>query len=149
MRARSKTGIKIMTETNRPTVAPVVFFAEEMPGGWSPTILYGFARRIHADGPHIGVWVNGYQVSDWTDRRKPNKNPRRGLRLAPGTIQIQGHDPTTDISFRNIPNFRTARPLRQTGRFKMSFIGVCKSSELVYLSFSPQNRAPRWEPLVN
>jgi 3-keto-disaccharide hydrolase len=61
-----------------------------------------FRKTIHADGPHIGVWVNGYPVTDWTDSRKANKNPRRGLRLAPGTIQIQGHDPTTDISFRNI-----------------------------------------------
>ncbi len=61
-----------------------------------------FRKTIHADGPHIAVWVNGYQVTDWTDRRKPNENPRRGLRLEPGTIQIQGHDPTTDISLRNI-----------------------------------------------
>ena len=57
---------------------------------------------IHADGPHMAVWVNGYQVSDWTDRRKPDPNPRKGLRLEPGTIMLQGHDPTTDLSFRNL-----------------------------------------------
>ena len=50
----------------------------------------------------VAVWVNGYQVTDWTDRRKPDENPRRGLRLGPGTIMIQGHDPTTDISFRDL-----------------------------------------------
>ena len=50
----------------------------------------------------MAAWVNGYQVSDWVDRRKPNKNPRRGLRLEPGTIMIQGHDPTTDLLFRNL-----------------------------------------------
>ena len=61
-----------------------------------------FCKTIHADGRHMAVWVNGYQVSDWTDRRKPDKNPRRGLRLEPGTITIQGHDPTTDLSFRNL-----------------------------------------------
>ena len=61
-----------------------------------------FSKTLHVDGPHVAVWVNGYQVSDWSDRRKPNKNPRRGLRLAPGTIMIQGHDPTTDLSFRNL-----------------------------------------------
>lgn len=60
-----------------------------------------FAMTIHADDRHMAVWVDGYQVSDWTDRRAPNENPRKGLRLAPGTIQIQGHDPTTDLSFRN------------------------------------------------
>jgi hypothetical protein len=61
-----------------------------------------FAKTIVAEGPHMAVWVNGVQVSDWTDERDPNENPRRGLRLEPGTIIIQGHDPTTDISFRNI-----------------------------------------------
>jgi hypothetical protein len=48
------------------------------------------------------VWVNGYQVTDWTDERQPHKNPRNGLRLEKGTLQIQGHDPTTDLSFRNL-----------------------------------------------
>ena len=61
-----------------------------------------FAKTIVMTGPHVAVWVNGYQVVDWTDKRKPDKNPRRGLRLEPGTIIFQGHDPTTDISFRNI-----------------------------------------------
>ena len=61
-----------------------------------------FTKTIHADDKHVAVWVNGYQVSDWTDNRKPNENPRRGLRLEPGTITIQGHDPTTDLSFRNL-----------------------------------------------
>jgi hypothetical protein len=61
-----------------------------------------FFQTIHVDDNHMAAWVNGYQVSDWTDRRKPDKNPRRGLRLEPGTIMLQGHDPTTDISFRNL-----------------------------------------------
>jgi hypothetical protein len=61
-----------------------------------------FAMSIVADGPHVGVWVNGYQVTDWTDTRKPDPNPRKGLRLEAGTLQIQGHDPTTDLSFRNL-----------------------------------------------
>ncbi len=61
-----------------------------------------FTLTIHAGGPHMACWVNGYQVSDWTDTREPHENPRRGLRLKAGTIQIQGHDPTTDLSFRNL-----------------------------------------------
>ena len=61
-----------------------------------------FHKTIVADGPHISVWVNGYQVTDWTDDRKPDKNPRNGLRTEAGTLQLQGHDPTTDLSFRNI-----------------------------------------------
>lgn len=59
-----------------------------------------FHKTIVAHGPHIAVWVNGYQVVDWTDDRPPHENPRKGLRLEPGTLMIQAHDPTTDLSFR-------------------------------------------------
>ena len=61
-----------------------------------------FATTIIATGPRIGVWVNGLQVTDWVDRRKPNENPRRGYRSEAGTLTIQGHDPTTDLLFRKI-----------------------------------------------
>ena len=61
-----------------------------------------FSMTLIADGPHMAAWVNGYPVSDWTDPRKPDENPRRGLRTKAGTIIIQGHDPTTDLSFRKL-----------------------------------------------
>ncbi len=61
-----------------------------------------FQMTLHADDKHMAAWVNGYQVSDWSDTRKPDANPRKGLRLEAGTLQIQGHDPTTDLSFRNL-----------------------------------------------
>lgn len=61
-----------------------------------------FTKTIMATGPHVSVWVNGYQVTDWSDTRKPNENPRRGQRLEAGTIILQGHDPTTDINFANM-----------------------------------------------
>lgn len=64
--------------------------------------LKWFHKTLIADGAHMAAWVNGYQVSDWTDDRDLHENPRKGLRLEPGTIMIQGHDPTTDISFRNL-----------------------------------------------
>lgn len=64
--------------------------------------LTWFAKTIIAEGPHVSVWVNGFQVTDWTDTRKQDENPRKGLRVEPGTIMIQGHDPTTDISFRKL-----------------------------------------------
>jgi hypothetical protein len=64
--------------------------------------LKWFHMTLVADGAHMAAWVDGYQVSDWTDDRDPHENPRRGLRLEPGAIMIQGHDPTTDISFRNL-----------------------------------------------
>ncbi len=61
-----------------------------------------FAKTIVACGPHISVWVNGYQVVDWSDTRPPDPNPRRGRRLEAGTIILQAHDPTTDVLFRSI-----------------------------------------------
>jgi len=61
-----------------------------------------FTMTVAARGAHIATWVNGYQTVDWTDDRKPNDNPRQGLRTAKGHLSIQGHDPTTDLLFRNI-----------------------------------------------
>ena len=61
-----------------------------------------FHKTLHVDDKHMAAWVNGYQVSDWTDNRPPDENPRQGLRLEAGTLIIQGHDPTTDLSFRNL-----------------------------------------------
>jgi hypothetical protein len=61
-----------------------------------------FTTTLVATGPHMAVWVNGLQVTDWTDERPPHDNPRNGLRTAAGTIALQGHDPTTDIRFRNM-----------------------------------------------
>jgi hypothetical protein len=61
-----------------------------------------FTKTLVVSGDHMSVWVNGYQVTDFTDTRPPHDNPRNGLRREKGSILIQGHDPTTDLSFRNI-----------------------------------------------
>ena len=61
-----------------------------------------FTMTVVADGKHIATWVNGYQTVDWTDDRKENDNPRQGFRAAKGPLSIQGHDPTTNLLFRNI-----------------------------------------------
>jgi len=61
-----------------------------------------FTKTIVASGSFMGTWVNGYPVSSWTDTRPPDPNPRKGLRRAPGTLIIQGHDPTTDLLFSDI-----------------------------------------------
>lgn len=61
-----------------------------------------FTKTIVAHGNHMAVWVNGYQVSEFTDIRPRGKDARRNCRLEAGPISLQGHDPTTDLSFRNI-----------------------------------------------
>jgi hypothetical protein len=61
-----------------------------------------FTKTIVANGRHLAVWVNGYQVSDWADTRPIAESARDGCRLKAGVITLQGHDPTTDLSFRNL-----------------------------------------------
>ncbi|MBS0207870.1 MAG: neutral/alkaline non-lysosomal ceramidase N-terminal domain-containing protein [Planctomycetes bacterium] len=61
-----------------------------------------YRMTVVADGPHLATWVNGQQQTDWTDTRPPHANPRQGLRVEPGTIQLQAHDPETDLEFRAI-----------------------------------------------
>ena len=61
-----------------------------------------FTMTLVAHGNHYATWVNGIQVVDWTDNRPADSNPRNGCRLEPGHISLQGHDPTTDLSFRSI-----------------------------------------------
>jgi hypothetical protein len=61
-----------------------------------------FTMTVATSGPHVGVWVDGEMVTDWTDTRPPKDNPREGLRIKPGHFSLQGHDPTTDLSFRSL-----------------------------------------------
>ena len=61
-----------------------------------------FAVTLNAKGNHFASWVNGLQVTDFTDDRKPDPNPRQGRRDEPGHISLQGHDPQTDASFHNL-----------------------------------------------
>jgi hypothetical protein len=61
-----------------------------------------YRMTVIARGPHLATWINGYQVTDWTDTRKPDPNPRKGLRVEPGSLQLQAHDPLTDVEFKNI-----------------------------------------------
>jgi hypothetical protein len=64
--------------------------------------LEWFTMTLVAQGRHIATWVNGIQVVDWTDNRPEKENAREGYRNAAGAVSIQGHDPTTNLSFRNI-----------------------------------------------
>jgi hypothetical protein len=61
-----------------------------------------FTMTVIAQGRHIATWVNGIQQVDWTDNRPLKDNARNGCRLEKGAISLQGHDPTTDLVFRNI-----------------------------------------------
>jgi hypothetical protein len=61
-----------------------------------------FTMTVIARGRHLATWVNGYPEVDWIDNRPASDNARNGYRAEKGAISIQGHDPTTDLSFRNL-----------------------------------------------
>ncbi len=62
-----------------------------------------FTMTLVAHGTHIASWVNGVLVCDFTDTRPVDQtNARKGARTRAGVISLQGHDPTTDLDFRNI-----------------------------------------------
>jgi Domain of Unknown Function (DUF1080) len=61
-----------------------------------------FTMTVVAQGWHMATWVNGLQVVDWTDTRPVKDNARNGCKLEKGPISLQGHDPTTDLNFKNI-----------------------------------------------
>jgi hypothetical protein len=61
-----------------------------------------FTMTVLAVGNRHSVWVNGYQTADFDDNAKPAKSARQGRKDGKGPISLQGHDPTTDLSFRNI-----------------------------------------------
>jgi hypothetical protein len=60
-----------------------------------------FTMTVVARGRHVATWVNGVQVVDWTDNRPEAANARAGCYLKKGPLSLQGHDPTTDLDFRN------------------------------------------------
>jgi hypothetical protein len=74
-----------------------------------------FTLTVVARGRHFATWVNGMPQVDWTDNRPAADNPRKGYRAQKGALSIQGHDPTTDLSFRN---FRIAELPRPKGKAK-------------------------------
>lgn len=75
-------------------------------------------ETIVCEGNHTAVWVNGYQTSDFTDARPVSEDAqgKAGYVPGPGTINLQGHDPKTDLSFKNIRiQEYPARGTRQAG----------------------------------
>ncbi len=62
-----------------------------------------FTKTIVARGRHLGIWVNGFPVSDWEDPHPEGNLVRaKQAKLTPGAISLQAHDPTTNLDFRNL-----------------------------------------------
>jgi hypothetical protein len=69
-----------------------------------------FTMTVTAFGNHLAVWVNGYLTAEYTDNRPVNDNARNGRKDAKGCISLQGHDPTTDLNFKNIRITELTKP---------------------------------------
>jgi len=69
-----------------------------------PSDYEWFHKTVVATGNHCAVYINGYLVSDFYDTRpaEPGSDGKNGYVSAAGTINLQGHDPKTDLSFKNI-----------------------------------------------
>jgi len=61
-----------------------------------------YTMTVVAHGTHMATWVNGYQVTDFTDTAAIGDNARKGAKVSKGPLSLQGHDPTTDLNFKNI-----------------------------------------------
>lgn len=61
-----------------------------------------YTMTVIAHGNHLAVWVNGYETAEFTDNRPVKASARQGRKDSAGPLSIQGHDPTTDLSFKNI-----------------------------------------------
>jgi len=63
-----------------------------------------FVLTIVCHGNHMAVWVDGFQVSDFIDTRPVSTegDGKAGFVPAAGAFSLQGHDPSTDLSFKDI-----------------------------------------------
>lgn len=63
---------------------------------------FWFVPTVVAHGNHIAVWVDGQQVTDFTDTRSPSENAREGSRTAAGHLSLQASGNQTDVYFKTI-----------------------------------------------
>jgi Domain of Unknown Function (DUF1080) len=62
-----------------------------------------FTMRIKVEGKHIVTTVNDRVISDYTEEEKPERPKNFADRLVShGTFAIQGHDPGSQVQYRNI-----------------------------------------------
>jgi len=64
--------------------------------------FFWFVPTIVAHGNHIAVWVDGYQVTDFTDTRPPSDNAKEGSRTGAGHLSLQAAGDQPDVYFKTI-----------------------------------------------
>jgi hypothetical protein len=62
-----------------------------------------FTLSIKVEGKHIVTKVNDKVVSDYTEEEQPQRNKNfAGRLLSEGTFAIQGHDPGSEVHYKNL-----------------------------------------------
>jgi len=62
-----------------------------------------FTLSIKVEGKHIVTKVNDKVVSDYTEEEQPQRNKNfAGRLLSEGTFAIQGHDPVSEVHYKNL-----------------------------------------------
>jgi hypothetical protein len=62
-----------------------------------------FTMTIRVEGRHVVTKVNDKVITDWTEPEPPTPPAgNKGRVIAHGTFAIQGHDPGSEVHFKNI-----------------------------------------------
>ncbi len=61
-----------------------------------------FTMNIKVVGKHITTSVNGKVIVDYTEEENPPRKANPGRLIARGTFALQGHDPGSEVHYRNI-----------------------------------------------
>ena len=59
-----------------------------------------FTEHIIVKGKRVIIKINGKKVVDWT--QEDDDELAKGMRVASGTIALQGHDPGSTVHYKNI-----------------------------------------------
>lgn len=61
-----------------------------------------FTMTIKVVGKHVTTSVNGKVIADYTEEENPQRKANPGRLIGSGTFALQGHDPGSEVHYRNI-----------------------------------------------
>ncbi|MEO8352738.1 MAG: DUF1080 domain-containing protein, partial [Chthoniobacteraceae bacterium] len=62
-----------------------------------------FTLTIRVEGKHIVTKVNDQVISDYTEEENPKRDTMmKQRRISHGTFALQGHDPKSEVHYKNI-----------------------------------------------
>ena len=61
-----------------------------------------FTMTIKVVGKHVTTSVNGKVIVDYTEEEQPQRKGNPGRLIASGTFALQGHDPGSEVHYKNI-----------------------------------------------